>query len=467
MNLRDYLKVIQQRWILVTLSVLVAAGVMFLATPAVYDTNARVGSYSATAVLLVESEGGQRPSLGRIALFITAGDVPARVAEQIAYDGTPARLASTLSVQTDADSDSITIATTSSDGERAAQVANAFAQESVRFFTERPDGGDNTRIVILQEASPIPNEATSGFVLPPDRASRVLLAAGLGLLFGILLALTLDRLDSRLRTRSEVTEAMDLPVIGDIPLLPRGERRDGEIVTVSKPLGAYADGYRAARTAITHVPTERGAVQVVVVTSGQEADGKSTSAANLAATFAETGRSVLVLDADLRSPDLHHKFDVPQGAGVSDWLADSQHAELAALARPTDVDGVRIITAGTRLEHPASLASRLGPLVAEARTIADVIVIDTAPLLAAADVFDILPLADTVALVARSGRLTTANARRVADLLARFKVPVAGVLLVGAPMRKGDYGYGYGNGYGYGEGKYGAKRAAPAASGKR
>lgn len=463
MSLHEFIKIVRQRWIVIVLSVLVAAGVMFAVTPANYDTTPKIGSYTAKATLLVDGGAG----MSRVGLFIQTGEVPRRAAATLKYNGDPALLASGITVETDPGSQSLTIKTTASDGERAALVANTFAREAVAYFDERPQGLGDTRLSIMQEATPIPNQSTSGFVIPPDRNIRTALAAALGLLFGLALALLLDRLDSRLRTREEIAQALRLPIIGDVPRLKPAERTPGTILSVSKPLSVYADGYRAARTALMHAPmpkptveddTPRRAadpfavptspVRVVLVSSGHAGEGKTTSAVNLAASFAEAGQRVLALDADLRNPDMHEKFDVPQGAGVSDYLSDPRNTDLAALMRPTSVAGVQVVTAGTQLDHPATLTTRMGPLLKEARTLADVVIVDTAPLLAASDVFDVVPLADSIVLVVRSGRLTTNAAHRVAELLGRFKVPVVGTILIGAPVRKADYGYSYGVGYG-------------------
>lgn len=490
MSLHDFVKILRQRWWVILLCTLVAAAAMFIATPARTDTTQRIGSYTATATLLV----GQRPapaptgrqtaapvqeqaSMGRIALFITSGDVPKRAAAALNYTDDPARLAKGLDVVTDPSSESITITTTAADGARAAAVANTFAREAVAFFDEEPPGAGSAVLTILQEATPIPNQSTAGFVIPPDRNIRTALAALVGLLFGLALALLLDRLDSRLRTRAEVADALRMPVIAEVPRLRRGDRGDGTILTLTKPLSVYADGYRAARTALMHLPTQddidwtprrshdssapaEGA-QVILISSAHVAEGKSTSVANLAASFAEAGMQVLVLDADLRSPDAHAKFDVPQGAGISDYLTNRGAVELTDIMRPTNVDGVRIVTAGTRLDYPASLTSRLAPLVEDARQNADVVLVDTAPLLAVSDVFDILPLADAVVLVVRAGRLTENAANRVAELLGRFRVRVAGALLIGGHARKADYGsdYGYGDAPARGKARRNARSA--------
>jgi Mrp family chromosome partitioning ATPase len=103
----------------------------------------------------------------------------------------------------------------------------------------------------------------------------------------------------------------------------------------------------------------------------------------------------------------------------------------------------------------------MGHLLTEVRGMADVVLIDSAPLLAAGDVFDVLPIVDTVLLVVRSGRLTDVAARRVAELLGRFQVPISGVVLLGTRGRRAD-GYGYGYGYGGPKKKQKRGRAARA-----
>ncbi len=440
---------------------------MWFVTPADAGTAKQATSYTATATLLVgsASESEDEPSsvsMGRIALYLTNGDIPRLAAKALEYEGNPALLASGLTVETDPTAMAVTLAASASDGDRAAAVANAFADQAVAYFQKTRPGAGNVDIAILQKATPIPDESGGGVALP-GRTLRTLIAGALGLLLGLALAIVLDRVDSRLRTRADIQEALRMPVIAEIPKMSRALRRRGAIVT-EDPLSVYADGYRAARTALVHtgsrqlpgdytprrsadpLATQTGA-RLVLVTSAFPAEGKSTSTTNLAASFAETGQRVLVLDADLRSPDAHNHFDVPQGAGISDYLSDHGETELEALIRPTSIPGVRIITAGTSLTNPAALSSRMGHLLAEARERADVVLIDSAPLLAASDVFDILPLVDTVLLVVRSGRLTATAGSRVSELLGRFQVPVSGALIVGSKMqRRGGYGYGYGYG---------------------
>lgn len=483
MSLLGYLKIFRQRWLVILICTLVAAAVMFIVTPAKASDKPPASSYTATATLLVGAQSGEAGlPLGRVALYVNTGEVPRRAAQKLTYTGDPALLAKQVLVTPDQVGQALTIAATDKDGQVAADRANAFANATVEYFREQ---GGTARVSILQAATPIANEPTGGAVVPPSRNLRTLLGAIAGLLLGLALAIVLDHVDSRLRTRDEIHEAVGLPVVAEIPRLPRSERQTGGIIVSQSPLSIYADGYRAARSALLHMPSKplefdgsarrgraagqwgqseefgagaepvaRSTGKVIMITSALAGEGKSTSAANIAASFAETGQRVLVVDGDLRSPDIHELFEVPQGVGVSDFLIHPDAAPLSALVRPTGIEGVGIVTAGTQLEHPESLTSRMEPLVSAARQIADVVIVDASPILGASDGFDILPLVDSVLLVVRSGRLTSGAAQRVAELLGRFHVPVAGVVVIGAPADSADglgYGYGYGKGYGYGE----------------
>ena len=484
MTLRDYVKIFRQRWWVIVVCGLVGAVVMFVITPAKASDQAPTRSYTATATLLVgsvEGGGGASMPLGRIALYVTTGEVPVRAAQQLGFEDDPAVLAQQISVSQDPAAAALTISAKNSNAQVAADRANVFAQTTVDYFNEL---GSGTTLTILQAATPIADNP-GGAVIPPNRALRTGLGVLVGLLLGLGVAIVIDHLDARLRTRDEIHEATDLPVIAEIPKLPRAERQAQSIVVSQSPLSVYADGYRAARSALLHAPTipintepparsgtggtfgsweaddTYGPVtateaapggSVVMITSALAGEGKTTSAANIAASFAETGKRVLVIDADLRSPNLHELFDVPQGAGVSDFLSQPKAISLSTLVRPTSIEGVGIVTAGTQLEHPASLTSRMEPLVQAARKLADIVVIDSSPILGASDGFDIIPLVDSVLLVVRSGRLTAVAAQRVAELLKRFQVPVAGIVMVAVPAIASD-GYGYGYGYGHGDSK--------------
>ncbi|WP_327683188.1 polysaccharide biosynthesis tyrosine autokinase [Kitasatospora sp. NBC_00458] len=290
----------------------------------------------------------------------------------------------------------------------------------------------------------------------PSRSVRLGLAVALGLALGVVSALMLSRMDTRLRTRNAVEEAFNLPVIGEVPQLSRRLRRLREPLVRARPSDPAAEAYRSLRSTLLLTgpdslarpaggegwdPAETVSrrlaepAPVVLVTSGTSRDGRTTTIANLAAALAETGREVLVLDCDFRHPELHAHLGVGDGPGMAELLSGERLGELDDLIRPTNVEGVSLITGGHATAYPAALVLRAAEVLRRARRHADVILVDTSPLLHANDAYDLVQHADAVLVTVRSGNVTPEQADRVAELLSRTGVPVAGVALLGTNGR--------------------------------
>lgn len=297
---------------------------------------------------------------------------------------------------------------------------------------------------------------------PDSLWARLALAAALGLALGLVASLMLDRVDTRLRTRAHAEEAFGLPVIGEIPVTPVRQRRTATPAVTASPASPTAEAYRSLRAALllTAPPTlsfpvngrgeERDTLAarrlnksgpVVLVVSARQGDGRTTTVANLAAALAETGRSVLVLDCDFRDSRVHELLGVEPGPGMAELLAGGTAGEGAArfedMIRPTCVDRVSMVTAGRTARYPAALVMHADDIFDKARRHADVVLVDSSPLLQANDAYDLVAHADTVLLTARSGHLTPEQAGRVGELLARTSVPVAGIALTASPGSPG------------------------------
>ncbi|MEU1507346.1 AAA family ATPase [Kitasatospora sp. NPDC005748] len=286
----------------------------------------------------------------------------------------------------------------------------------------------------------------------PSRNVRLGLAVALGLGLGVVAALMLSRMDTRLRTRNAVEEGFNLPVIGEVPQLSRRLRRLREPLVRARPSDPAAEAYRSLRSTLLLTgpdalgrsaagpaeweraePAPRRPADpapVVLVASGGSGDGRTTTVANLAAALAETGREVLVLDCDFRHPQLHAHLGVGGGPGMAELLSGERLGELDDLIRPTNVAGVSLITGGNTTAYPAALVLRAAEVLRRARRHADVILVDTSPLLHANDAYDLVQHADAVLVTVRSGNVTPEQADRVAELLSRTGVPVAGVALL-------------------------------------
>ena len=302
-----------------------------------------------------------------------------------------------------------------------------------------------------------------------SREQRLLLAGLIALVVGIGLAVVLDRSDNRLRTRRETAARFGLPVIAEIPALSMQKRRR-KVVVAEEPDSVKAEAYRTLRAAVMlhrrkdddtgftrprHERIPRDGISgngrrarpdrdIILITSPGAGDGKSTTVANLAVAYAESGRSVLVLSGDVWRSSVARRFGVKPSRGVSDFLASDGATPLSTYVRKTSVPGVQVVTGGLAMRRPGGRLLAERRLIDEAHRLADVVIIDTAPLPAASLTCELSTMVDTVLVVSRVGRTTAADAERCADQLEQLGAPTLGVVMVGVttPLFSDYFSYG-------------------------
>ena len=217
-------------------------------------------------------------------------------------------------------------------------------------------------------------------------------------------------------------------------------------------MSALAESYRSLRSALVLSPVTvlglRGGdharpiedPHVILVTSPAPGDGKTTTVANLAVTMAEAGREVLVLGCDFRRPEIHAYFGVPHSPGIADVLmARWETAAWRTSSGPPEFPACPIAPSGSKLRSFGDVAAAGRELVDQARQLADVVIIDTAPLLATNDASELIPACDAVVVVSRIGKTSRDSSRRTRFLLERLGAPVAGVVAVGVPDSDTSY----------------------------
>jgi capsular exopolysaccharide synthesis family protein len=317
----------------------------------------------------------------------------------------------------------------------------------------------------LQEPSPVATELLDDEGLTAVPTSPLLRFAAFGLfaaVAGVLLAFGIDYLDTRVRTREDVEAAFGLPVIAELPPRSRRDCEKEPTPVVSDPGGVTAESFRALRLSVMlaprwrlagTAPTSNGSVgsvapvvrrdqpQALLVTSPLLGDGKSTTAANLAASFAESGQRVLVIDCDFRRPSIGAMLrpGSPASRGLSE-IDEQGLDELDQLAVTTDVAGVQLVNSGESGRAPAWFFDSAGMLVARARGLADVVIFDSGPLGVTSEASALIPAVDAVLLVTRAGGLTRAQARKTIEHLTRLGASVAGIVMVGVSGVK-HYGH--------------------------
>ncbi len=271
-------------------------------------------------------------------------------------------------------------------------------------------------------------------------------ALGFALLAGI--AVLLDFADKSFRTPDEIAGEMGVPVLGHIPAMESlggvkkaNEAIDASICTIHHSKGRVSEAYRSIRTGL-FFSNRSGDLKVIQITSPVPGDGKSTLSSNLAVTMAQSGRRVLLIDADFRRPRIAKLFGFSGEIGMATVVAGT--AELSDAIHESMVPNLSVMPGGKRPNNPAELLSsqRFADLVKVLREKFDIIVIDTPPLLAVSDPSAVAAVVDGVVLTMRLRRNVKPLANRAAKILESVDANVLGVVINGVSANAG-YGYSY------------------------
>jgi tyrosine-protein kinase Etk/Wzc len=315
-----------------------------------------------------------------------------------------------------------------------------------------------------------------GVPIGPGRRWQLLAGTLVGLVLGVTLALIRERMRTVMTRAAEMQQVLQIPHFAVIPpiagaIVPNAHVRIGRLlipvpfsramrrhrrteraealITVADSNSSGAEAFRLLRTNILFSQSVRK-LRTIVVTSASAKDGKTTTAANLAVTFAQHGTRVLLLDADLRRARLHTIFDVSREPGLTDVVLGRSTTREAV--RPTLVDGLSFLPAGVLIPNPSEFlgGEPLHELLQDLAAEYDLVVLDTAPVFAASDSTILGRLADGALFVIRAGKTERSEAVDALNRLMR-----AGVRVIGGVMNDPDdrvsqsTSYYYGSTYNY------------------
>jgi len=212
------------------------------------------------------------------------------------------------------------------------------------------------------------------------------------------------------------------------------------LVTITDPRSPASEAYRSLRTNLSFYSLD-APLRTLVVTSPAAGEGKSSTVANLAVTMAQSGRRTILVDCDLRRPTLHELFSLPMSPGLTS-LALEDLTELPL--QETGIDNLWLLSSGPKPPNPADLlgANRMDQVISLLSGLADVVLFDAPPVIAASDAVILGAKADGVLLVIQAGKSRRDQAERARELLEQAKVRLVGVALTNAPRESGAEYYG-------------------------
>lgn len=290
----------------------------------------------------------------------------------------------------------------------------------------------------------------------PKLTTIFVVAMAAGIALGLALVYVMDILDDRFRSPEELRAQLGAPVLAMVRQLEELNRLGLENVQVFvKPDSVESEAFRTMRTTLAFSGAETSRL---VISSAEPGDGKTTVLANLACSFVQAGKRVLLIDADMRRPGLTNMMGMRGQSGLSDLLVSNEPvAEVVPqLLRPQAVEGLDFLSAGPRRPNPAEMLAgpRLADLLAWAEKEYDQILIDSPPALAAADSSIIGRLVDGIVLVVQPRKNQRRQVMRAAEGLTDVGVHLLGIVVnrIGNDIEDKAYGYGGGYGYGYGYG---------------
>jgi capsular exopolysaccharide synthesis family protein len=479
-GLSRYVETLRERFLIVviTLALTVGVAVLYLATA--------TKQYQGESDVLVTASSSGDPNLQGLPLIFGSSDptrdvetasrlitninVANRVAQELDGPETPPALLDQVTAEPIAQSNFVAVTATASSPQAAQDLANSFTRQAVAVKTEavhqaldssiaalqtRAQGSQSTdlsaQLAELQglRSRPDPNlQVQTLATLPASPSSprpTLTLVAGIfgGLVLGITAAFAFQVLDTRLRREEQLRRLYRLPILGRIP--KENKPDDDRPLSPDKLSPATSEAYRTLRgTLAASSRRSKGDFQSILVTGSSPSEGKTTTGISLAASLAAAGKSVILIEADLRRPAIGQALDIKPVHGIVSVLIESVALEDALVTSPVFGANLGLLLAdyeGGWITELFALPAA-NELIEEAGRMADYVIIDSPPL---TDVIDALPLAtyvDEVLIVVRLGKTQLGKLAQLGELLAENGIRPSGFAVIGTPRpKRSDYHY--------------------------
>jgi polysaccharide biosynthesis transport protein len=276
-----------------------------------------------------------------------------------------------------------------------------------------------------------------GGPIRPKKTLNIMMTAILALCLATGVAFLQEYLDDRINQPEDVERLTALPTLGYVPaMLPDRV----QLVSALPANSQAAEAYRTLRSSISFAGID-SPIRRLQITSCSQGEGKSTTAVNLAIAMAMDGKRVILVDADLRRPNVHRLLELPNSSGLSEVLVGMKAIDEAL--RDTDVENLRVMCAGSIPPNPAELlgSRAFDSVLEQMEERADVVIVDTPPCLPVSDPLIVATRMDGVVLVLHAGQTKKGAIRHVHGMLSRTRARIVGVIFNRIQQGRGGYAY--------------------------
>ena len=477
---RDYLRLIWRRgWILLACVIVIPLAIYAY-------TSSKEKIFESSTVLQVQAPVNIDPTgatgvtssadtnLDLIAALVSTSAVADEAARQL---GLPeGSLRGAAQGTADPDTGFLTITATGNTARRSQQTATAFGQAlgttrreqdtkrlneaitTVRQTLENTPKNDVTtrtqlrtqlqRLTTLQQAKgqnvQTVEPAAPGAQIAPHPKRNATVGLVLAILIGAALISLAERMDRKIHKPEDLERLTGVPFLATIPQ---------EAFPGNEDSADVHEAFQTLRSSLTYFNADQQ-LRTLLVVSGLKGEGKTTVASNLAVAYASSGQRVLLVDADLRKPDAADRFGVGEPAGLSQVLAGT--VSLHDALRPVGAlgDRLRVLPAGQIPPNASALlgSQRMANLIGELEREADLVILDSTPLLNVSDAFPLLDKASGIVALVRLDKTPRDAVRRMLKIIDSAGGNILGIVATDGKRRiSGGYGFGYG--YGYGDAK--------------
>ncbi|GAB2974332.1 tyrosine-protein kinase domain-containing protein [Nocardioides montaniterrae] len=418
MDFKQFLGVIRRRWISIVLVFavcVVSAGALTALMPRKYESKSQViltvdvrnltDAYAAS--LFAQNRANAYADLAH------STELATEVIGKLGLNMTPGELAGNIKAEV-VDSTLIALTVTDTNPQEAQKICDMTTTLFTKFIAdlESPggSGGGSQILVNTTDKASLNTNAVS-----PHVALNLVIAALIGLLLGVALAVARELLDRTIRTADHVADITDAPVLASIGF--DGDIRRAPLLTDLGGFAARTEAFRLLRTNLQFIDLDHQP-RCLVISSAVPGEGKTTTSTNLAIALAQTGRRTLIIDADLRRPRVASTLGLDPAIGLTTALVGK--TEIADAIQVHGPSGLHVLASGAKPPNPTEiLQSRVThDLIRRLRSSYDTVIIDAPPLLPVADASVLATLGDGVILVVRHAHTTR---DQVADAVSRVQ----------------------------------------------